>query len=419
MLLPTQVRLAPEPVFFRFVRPITVDAGQAAAACAVLDRALYANARPALPDLRLMARGVTGLHEIPYALTISSTAATDDTARVLNLSLHGGKIVFDLEMPPRPYSEVQLNLAGKNFVATAQVTGLNAVSQPERGQASGVALGTFTLFDLSEQGLSRSTALPLAESTFPYLHVVIEAKATPRTPMLLDAGSVTGAQVPASRMAQTVYTTLWRTSEIVQQGHASIATFVVPAHVPIERVSFDLTPGEKANFSRTVHVEALATNGNKPQPEDYTGQIARIRSEEGGMQIRESRLSVPAIIGSNAQSGAVIKVRVDNGDNPPLGLQYFRLEMRERKLCFDVPAEPLALYYGDAKLKAPTYDYTRLFRPGDRARAAYLGAEMLNPRFVPRPHTQGTERHREILWAVAFSVVSTLVLVALRSARRA
>ncbi len=419
MLLQTQVRLAPEPVFFRFVRTVSVDPGNPSVACAVLDRALYADARPSLPDLRLMARGVTGLHEVPYALTISSTAATNDSARVLNLSLRGGKIVFDLEMPHRPYSEVQLNLKGENFLATAEVTGLHALAETRRVRTTGVALGTFTLFDLSGQGLSRNTTLPLVESTFPYLHVVIATRATPDTPILLDPASVLGAQVPASRMAQTVYTTLWQTSEIVQQGHTSVATFVVPAHVPVERVSFDLAPGDRANFRRTVQVEALAINGNKPQPEVYPGEIAQLHINEGATEIRESRLSVPAIVGSNAQSGAVIRVRVENGESPPLALQSVRLEMRERKLCFEVPSEPLALYFGDAKLEAPAYDYARLFRPADRTRTAHLGAAMPNPRFVPSlHHVPGKEQDRALLWAVAFSVVSTLIAFALRSGRR-
>ena len=47
-----------------------------------------------------------------------------DPARVLNLEERAGKIVFDLAMPQRQYSEVVLDLGGKDFVATA-LTELN------------------------------------------------------------------------------------------------------------------------------------------------------------------------------------------------------------------------------------------------------------------------------------------------------
>ena len=41
------------------------------------------------------------------------------------------------------------------------------------------------------------------------------------------------------------------------QGRESVATFVVPARVPVERVSFVIAPGFAGNFSREVKVSAL------------------------------------------------------------------------------------------------------------------------------------------------------------------
>ena len=73
-----------------------------------------------------------------------------ETAAVRNLGLRGGDIVFDLEMPRRAYSEVNLDLAAKNFIATAQVSG----SDGRRAPAT--SLGSFVLFDLSRLLSSRS-----------------------------------------------------------------------------------------------------------------------------------------------------------------------------------------------------------------------------------------------------------------------
>ena len=81
----------------------------------------------------------------------------------------GLEIVFDLEMPARAYTGVTLNLdpAVHDFIATATVTGSDALG----GRGRATALGSFTLFDLASQRLSRDTTIPLQESTFRYLHI--------------------------------------------------------------------------------------------------------------------------------------------------------------------------------------------------------------------------------------------------------
>ena len=69
-----------------------------------------------------------------------------------------------------------------------------------------------------------------------------------------------------------------------------------------------------------------------------------------------------------------------------------RLEMRERKLCFDAPsAQPLTLYYGDPALTAPQYDYARLFAPSSAMHTARLGPERRTPLTAPDP-TRGPHR---------------------------
>ena len=95
-----------------------------------------------------------------------------------------------------------------------------------RGKAT--ALGSFTLFDLAAQHLSRYTTIPLQESTFRYLHVElqfricagVEADHWPFSPAI-----VLGATVPPSREAQTLYTTVAETASIATKGRETMATF--------------------------------------------------------------------------------------------------------------------------------------------------------------------------------------------------
>jgi Protein of unknown function (DUF3999) len=413
------------PDAMRYERAIHVPAG-AGQACAVLDAQVFPHAAPSLADLRIFPVGAasTAQHEVPYAITLSE-AVTEETqaARVLNLGSADGKIVFDLEMPARAYTDVTLNLdpAIQDFLATATVSGSDALSG---GKAT--ALGSFTLFDLSSQHLSRDTTLPLAESTFRYLHVVLSVAVAPGAAggANFAPAMVEGAQVPPSREAQILYSTVAETSSIATVGRESHATFQIPLRVPVERVEFVLAQGFKGNFSRDVRVTALADakageDERAPLPETVSGTILRVHTTEAGREIRTEDLGIRAILGANLQSGAKVEVAIENGDDVPLPIAAVRLEMRQRKVCFDASAAGgLALFYGDPRLTAPVYDYARLFAVSDKALVAELGPEMLNPDYrAPVDERSFTERHPEVLWIALIAVICALGLVALRSAK--
>jgi hypothetical protein len=128
---------------------------------------------------------------------------------------------------------------------------------------------------------------------------------------------------------------------------------------------------------------------------------------------------VPATLGSNFQSPAQVEVAVNNGDDEPLPITAVRLEMRERKLCFDAASlDPVTLFYGDSTLAAPQYDYARTFSANGTVHAAAVGVEQQNPIYRPRPDTRAaTERHPELVWVVFLAVICVLAIIALRSTR--
>ena len=249
---------------------------------------------------------------------------------------------------------------------------------------------------------------------------------------------VQGAEVPPSREAQIVYSTVAETATVATVGRESRATFEVPMRVPVERVFFQLAPGFKGNFSRDVRVTATTEPGAKPAeddgraalPEVVTGTILRVHATETGKEIRAEQLGIPAILGSNLQGPAKVEVDVENGDDQPLPIAAVRLEMRQRKLCFDTSstaagagpasgATGLTLDYGDPRLVAPVYDYARLFVASSNALVVGLGPEMLNPGYRPPPQEElpFTERHPEVLWIVLIVAICVLGVVALRASR--
>jgi hypothetical protein len=398
--------------YSRYQRTIALPGG-AGQSCAVIDAQMFPHAAPSLKDVRLY----QGTQELPYVITLSEPVQADTTAaRVLNLGMRGHNIVFDLEMTGRPYTEVNLDLAGQDFLASATVTGLDTLKSSKATQ-----LGEFTLFDLTSQHLSRNTTLHLQESSFPYLHIVIAVSPAPGSRgFAATAAVVKGATVPPSREAQSVYTVAAQTTDIVQQGRQSVASFTLGERIPVEQISFALAPGFKANFSRDVHISERPAGTPKSAAETIDGTILRVYLTQAGREIRQQQLSVPAILGANLQGPATVEVAVDNGDDAPLPITSIQLEMRQRKVCFSAPtSQPVTLFYGDAGLDAPQYDYARLFSTVNHPNSAQLGAEQRNPAYRLRPDTRPlTERYPDLLWIALLAVICILAVVALHSARK-
>jgi hypothetical protein len=406
----TQPAIA-SPQYFRYQRTITAPVGDGQS-CAVIDPQIFPHAAPSLKDLRLYQNG----HEIPYAITLSEPPQPDsDTARVLNLGLRHRDIVFDLEMPNRPYTEIALNLAGHDFLATATVSGTR-----DPNYSNQTSLGEFTLFDLTSQHLSRNTTIHLQETSLPYLHVELAiSPATGNTTLNVTPEMVLGVTVPPSREAQSLYTTAATATTVSQRGRQSVATFVLPERIPIERISFDLAPTYKSNFSRDIRITDRPDGSSNAGNEELAGTIFRVHLTQVGREIRQEQFSVPATLGSNMQSAATVEIAVDNGDDAPLPINAIRLEMRQRKICFDASAtQPLILFYGDSALTTPQYDYARLFSPSASMHPVQLGLEQPNPIFRERPDTRPlTERHPHLLWIVLLIVICILAIVAIRSSK--
>ena len=399
------------PQYFRYQRSLSVTAG-AVQSCAVIDPQIFPHAAPSLKDLRLYRDS----HEVPYAITLSVPQQVEsETAKIRNLGLRGRNIVFDLEMPNRPYTEITFDLAGQDLLATATVSGTH-----DPNYSNQTKLGEFTLFDLTSQHLSRNTTIHMQETNLPYLHVELAiSPATGAGSIAPNPAMVQGVTVPPSREAQSLYTTAATTTNIAQRGRQSVASFALPQRVPVERVSFDLAPGYKANFSRDVRISDRPDGVRGASSESLAGTILRVHLTQAGREIRQEQLGVPAILGSNMQSAATVEVVVENGDDAPLPIKAVRLEMRQRKICFDDSAgQPLTLFYGDSALSAPQFDYARLFAPSEAMREAQLGPEKLNPGFRERPDSRPlTDRHPHLLWIVLLAVVCILALVAIRSAK--
>jgi hypothetical protein len=410
-----EVDAAPER--FRFQRTLQVPAAAQGQACAAIDAAVYAHSAGRLNELRIY----SDAKEVPFVQTTSGVLGQqEEPARLMNLGRQGSAIAFDLAMPQRAYTEVVLDLDGRDFYATAKVSGAQQLGGPRTD------LGQFVLFDLRSNGLARSTTLALQESSFAVLHIEMTVTPAPgATVKTFQPEMVRGAAVPPSREAQTLYTTVATTTAFTQKDKSTIAVLHVAAHVPVERARFVVDPAFHHNFLRAATVTGKPDTATTPGTDEAVdGEIERVDQPAGinGIPaIRSEQFNVDALLASNLRESATVTVSVHNGDDAPLPLRSVELQMRQREVCFDAnPGATYVLRYGDAEpVRSPVYDYARLFRASATATAATLGPETPNPQFREDKRERAyTDRHPEVLWVVLLLVIGVLGAVALHNARR-
>jgi hypothetical protein len=409
LLLLAVMAASPEIRYFHYERPVENLPAQQGQACLVLDEGIFMRSAAGLADLRLYRDGI----ETPFAIRVAAPAvAAQGFIEPLDKGVRGGQTVFAAELPDGHYSDVQLAVSAHDFIATVEVSG----SEAQNGGAE-TKLGSYTIFDLSKQRLGRSTVLHLPESDFRYLHFRIVGPLIPENVMGLSV-----VPLPAS---QPRYRTIAATAQIAQKGHNTVFTFTVPARVPVDRVLF--TPGaQPVLFSRDVSVkvepvqkEQAADEARYPQTAAGSGNLLRVHTVENGHHIDEERLTIDAPR-AEFEKAAKWTVTIDNGDDAPLKVESVHLQMLERDLCFETAGSGnYALYYGDAALSAPRYDYATLFALQPDAAKATSGAELENASFEPRPDQRAfTERHPALLWAALVLVILLLGAIALSSVKR-
>jgi len=398
---------SPELRYFRYVRPIENLPQTSVQTCVVLDPGIFSQAATQLSDLRLY----RGSIETPFTIqTDVAVAPSQQLIAPLNLGRRAGETVFDLAMPDGSYNDLQLAIAGHDFIATVTVFGSQTQTSAQ------TKIGSYTIFDLTRQRLGRSTVLHLPASDFRFLHFRVAGPIAPE-----DVSGLSVERLPAR---EPRYLMVAESSQIIQKDRTTVIEFSVPSHAPVDRIVF--VPGaQPANFSRDVRVTASPVSQKPsnaaippPLPSGSFGSLLRVHHVEEGHRIDEERLTVnpPSTVFATPTKWTVT---IENRDDVPIQLASVRLEMLERKLCFDASGTAgYTLYYGDSALAGPQYDYASLFAPQANAAQAKAGPEKPNPDFQPRPDSRPfSERHPVLLWLALGFVILLLGAVAVRSAK--
>ena len=142
------------------------------------------------------------------------------------------------------------------------------------------------------------------------------------------------------------------------------------------------------------------------------GSISRVQLNRAGQSVVSEDLTLELY----GRPGNSVKVAIQNGDDKPLPIEHVRALSFERRIYFDPSGKTsLQLYYGDAELGSPAYDYAKFFQPSPNAGVAQFGSPEANPQFTGRPDERPwSERHQGVLWAAMVAAVALLGALAVR-----
>jgi hypothetical protein len=379
------------PAYFKYrreVQPIN-SAGQH---YIVVDEVIWRHARPDLDDLRIYASE----KELPYKMSVETGGSETEQKqfRVLQPASIGAKTQFLLDMSGiDEYDRIHLTLATKNFVAHARVEG-----QDDPHGTKWALLGTTTLYDLSDEKLGSNSTLQIPLSAFKFLRITVDSAVKP--------SDVKNGTAGATHAQKAIWREVTSPSRLEQHGKETVITFDVPANTPVERLMLDIDPVQP-NFFRQIQIR-----GGKDELYG-TNQISRIHMLRNGQKVDVERTSMDLC----GHCQGILKVVIQNGDDPPLKISGEHLQQWERRIYFDSGAgERSWLYYGDEKLGAPEYDYAKLFQKNASADALALDPEVNNAAYIPRPDDRPwTDQHPALLWAAILAAVVILGALALRS----
>ncbi len=401
---------------FRFERAVFPAPG-APETCIALPVEVLEHASPGLGDMRLMA----GEHEVAYRLRTSNEAIAEESKpqKLLNLGERAGLVSFDVEMTERRYHQVMLRLARSHFSVLVRISGMNQLGEP------GTALPQAVLSANASEEQPQQRRISLPESSFRYLHFEVQTLALDP----VGPADIAGVAVIAASAEPTRFTTVAVAKPPREQKQATVYEFSVPANMPLEQLRFH-SRDPHAVFSRMARLERYAS-GAAPVREQTTTR-SRDRASEVPIQSDVVVLSQQKRLSSSAEDSAhtvgvaqmravpsatTVRLTVENGDDTPLALDAVALEIREWQLCFLPGAQQtFLLRYGNPALASPQYDLSPIEAAEPDAAAGSLGPEWALAA-APASTVPFTERHPVLLWIALLAVVSTLGLVALRSAR--
>lgn len=339
------------------------------------DGPMFAHARPGFPDLRIVdSRG----EQVPWRPQPAPPAAELRTLRVFDNGRRGALTVarIDLGHAHAPVDRVVLQVPDRQFFSSATAYGSD-------DRRVWTRLSTTEIYAVGGAVPARSTTLLLPPTRYRYL----EVRAT-------HVSRIVGALVAGTALRPT----LRKLPARVKAGDTEVVVDLRYRGVPVDELRIS---SSTPRYDRPFTVEAHGI-------EIAAGEVVRVG--------RARQTIVPL-----SARARFLRIRIENGDDPPL--RDIRVEALARPRTLLVEGghvRPLTIYYGGA-VPAPSYDYARLPRSAlalDRARPGTLGPEQPNPDYAVVDKRSFFARHRSLVTAALVLAAAAVIGAAALALRR-
>lgn len=328
---------------------------------------LLAHTAGDLADLRI-ADGSGGT--VPWRPVPDDRISIGREARVLNAGTQAGEAValLDTGAPRRVYERVALRIDRRDFVGRITASGA------DRREGPFTRLSTTTVYDVSGATSARSTTIVLPPSDVRYLLLRGQG-----------VGRITGATVLGGEdRPRLVHRQATARRPARTAGRQTILTLDLGGPgTPVTRA--ELGAAAPARYDRPVTIEA--------------SDDGRSYTVAGTGTMRRAGSTVTPVIALDSRA-RFLRVRVDNGDDPPLqGLTVTLFGPSRAVMVEGGHPAPLTAYYG-APLGPPSYEFARLpvTRPVAILPPSALPAEQAQARAAP-PEPPWGERNRWVVQA--------------------
>jgi len=365
---------------------------------------VLANAREDLLDLRLVNEDGT---EVPYVLQRAEPTTHEDDVpvRILNRGIDPGRyeqLVCDLGEQRQASNQIVLSAGARDFVRRAQVDG-------SADGSKWIVLRTDAyIFDQREQGRHyQNLRLTFPDSTYRYLRILISLDG--RQPLNIN-------EVQVRRVGRTeveperVPATIVRRSEDPKRKCTDLIVETAMGKQHLEECVLSV---KQENFERSVTVSYQDHRGAWQEVGNDT--IHRFKTGP----VVDEYLTVPV----QDLNEKRFRVRIWNGDSPPLDVLSVSMQRMPRLLVFhSSPADRYRLFFGNPEAEARTYDLGGAFEKLDTLRLPRVSLKAMtpNPSFSPRPvQRPWTERHPGLVWAALAIGVLLLAGLLLKTVRDA
>jgi len=331
-------------------------------------------ARPDLADLRLFD---SNNREIPYGIRVRREVdeKREIPVRLFNAGLAGpsaSEVSVDLGESPGEHNEIDIETRGTNFRRQVVVEGSDS------GREWRTLNGNAVIFSFTSQNtVAESQRVTYPTSRYRYLRVRVsrDQLTDDETPTVTNVKVLMAVLEKGSLSTWSVYVPSYQLLRN-QGAHASAWLLDLGARAPCDRLTLEISD---ESFSRPFQVEAVDDDQNVRLV--ASGDLTRHAGEE----------PKPLVIVFNQEENVrKLRLQITDYSNPTLNIQTIEASAPARQLVFELkeqPSQPLRLFFGNASVTAPHYDFEKEIaaRLVKEPIHAGLGEVVANREYKPEP----------------------------------